>query len=277
MPEDKKPRKPRQPLKDGKRKIPGNDKGHLLRSEQRLNEKLRLQREGITPGKVRIDGLGVETEVMIGSGGKKRKLPPKNKKGNKLPDGDKLQELRDKNNGGKKYRVPTFVETSPEDERKIEMDALRIKEKYGKGGRELLQSESLNPAISDVGAKEKPPEVDKSGVIPLLQVVNKLTGNWLGKIAGAIGIDINYKGTIQGEKIEMSGPSSIKSNVDLERVKKEGEDLEKQWAKSKMDAAPEVLKIKKSGGVGYEKPSNRKERREEERKEKKAEKKQRGR
>lgn len=270
MPKDKKLKKPGLPLKDGKRKLPGNDPGHLLRSEQRLNEKLRLQREGITSGKVRIDGLGVETEVMIGSGDKNRKILPRKK------NSDKLQELRDKNNGGKKYRVPTFAETSPEDERKIEMDALRIKEKYGKGGRELLQSESLNPAIGG-GAKEKSPEVDKSGVIPLLQVVNKLTGNWIGKIGKAIGLEVGSNTNSNGKKIEMSAPSLVESNVDLERVKKEGEDLEKQWAQSKIDAAPEVLKIKKNGEIGYEKPSNRKERREVERKEKKAEKKQRGR
>lgn len=70
----------------------GNDPGHLLRSEKRINEQLR---------------------------------------GEEL-----LQFLRDEVNEGKVYRVPTFkTPSSPEEARKIEINALTIKyEKvHGKG------------------------------------------------------------------------------------------------------------------------------------------------
>lgn len=85
------------------------DYGHLLRSEQKLNQDLRA---------IEATASGDAPQIMPED--KQRRM---------------LKFLRDAINGGKKLSVPTFVDPTPADAIKIEVNALTIKyeKKHGKG------------------------------------------------------------------------------------------------------------------------------------------------
>ncbi len=107
-----------------------------------------------------------------------------------------------------------------------------------------------------------------SGALPLLQAINHYTGNWFGKIAGAIGFTVGSGGgnTVIPERgsetnavfpPEESSKENFFPTAHLDEVTRSTE----QWNKSKIESESVLFKLK-SGVFAKENPVNRKERRE---------------
>lgn len=117
------------------------------------------------------------------------------------------------------------------------------------------------------GNKQAPNYEVRSSTLPLLQVINHYTGNWLGKIAGAIGLTagLGEDTTVISERRSVANavlpPESSKENI-LSDVHHDGVTYSsRQWNKSKNEADAEILKLR-SGTFVKENPANRRERRE---------------
>jgi hypothetical protein len=118
------------------------------------------------------------------------------------------------------------------------------------------------------GNKQAPNYEVTSGALPLLQAINHYTGNWFGKIAGAIGFTVGSGGgaTVIPERgseantvfpPEESSKENFFPTAHLDEVTRSTE----QWNKSKIESESVLFKLK-SGVFAKENPVNRKERRE---------------
>lgn len=127
------------------------------------------------------------------------------------------------------------------------------------------------------GNKQDPSYEVTSSTLPLLQVINHYTGNWLGKIAGAIGFAVGSgegaavipeRGSIANTvlpegvgKADTMLPNSTKASLVPSVHIDDIHNQEKQWEMSKREADAVLYKIR-SGAFVKESPANRRERRE---------------
>lgn len=97
----------------------------------------------------------------------------------------------------------------------------------------VVEATSLNPLDNQIVNKGVS---NSGGLLPLLAIANKLTGNWLGKICGFIGLGINSKSYDSLGEVKINKPSLEDNN------------LEEKWSRSKIEAAEVTPRIKHSGG-----------------------------